>query len=167
MLRKEYRVLRNALICALALVVTGCTAVVVGGAVTGAAVAHDRRTTGTFVEDQEIFLRELISNASDALDRLRFAAIADDSVYEGDGDLRIELEVDEEKGLLTVRDNGIGMNRDDVMENIGTIARSGTRAKLAATNLPRCCSRNGASPTCISSAMPATGGTCIAGTASR
>jgi len=80
--------------------------------------------------NKEIFLRELVSNASDALDRLRFAAIADDSVYEGDGDLRIELEVDEEKGLLTVRDNGIGMNREDVIENIGTIAKSGTRAFL-------------------------------------
>ena len=80
--------------------------------------------------NKEIFLRELISNASDALDRLRFEAIADDSVYEGDGELRIELEVDEEKGLLTVRDNGIGMSREDVMENIGTIARSGTRAFL-------------------------------------
>ena len=80
--------------------------------------------------NKEIFLRELVSNASDALDRLRFAAIADDSVYEGDGDLHIELEVDDEKGLLTVRDNGIGMNRDDVIENIGTIAKSGTRAFL-------------------------------------
>lgn len=79
--------------------------------------------------NKEIFLRELISNASDALDRLRFAAIADDSI-QNDGDLRIELEVDEEKGLLTVRDNGVGMNRDEVIENIGTIARSGTRAFL-------------------------------------
>ena len=80
--------------------------------------------------NKEIFLRELISNASDALDRQRFVAIGDDSVYEGDGDLRIELEVDEEKGLLTVRDNGIGMSREDVVENIGTIARSGTKAFL-------------------------------------
>jgi len=80
--------------------------------------------------NKEIFLRELISNASDALDRLRFAAIGDDSVYEGDGDLRIEIEADEEAGTLTIRDNGIGMSRDDVMENIGTIARSGTRAFL-------------------------------------
>jgi molecular chaperone HtpG len=80
--------------------------------------------------NKEIFLRELISNASDALDRLRFAAIRDESVYEDDSDLRIELEVDEEAGTLTVRDNGIGMTRDEVMENIGTIARSGTRAFL-------------------------------------
>jgi molecular chaperone HtpG len=80
--------------------------------------------------NKEIFLRELVSNASDALDRLRFLAIADDAVYEGDSDLRIELEVDEEQGTLTVHDNGIGMNRDDVIANIGTIARSGTRAFL-------------------------------------
>ena len=80
--------------------------------------------------NKEIFLRELVSNASDALDRLRFLAIGDDSLLEGDGELRIELEADEEAGTLTVRDNGIGMNRADVIENIGTIARSGTRAFL-------------------------------------
>ena len=80
--------------------------------------------------NREIFLRELVSNASDALDRLRFAAVKDDSVYEGDHDLRIEIEADEEAGTLTIRDNGIGMTRDEVMENIGTIARSGTRAFL-------------------------------------
>jgi molecular chaperone HtpG len=80
--------------------------------------------------NKEIFLRELISNASDALDRLRFTAISDDSAYEGDGDLRIEIETDEEAGTLTVRDNGVGMSREDVMENIGTIAKSGTRAFL-------------------------------------
>jgi len=80
--------------------------------------------------NREIFLRELVSNASDALDRLRFGAIKDDSVYEGDNDLRIEIEADQEAGTLTVRDNGIGMTRDEVMENIGTIAKSGTRAFL-------------------------------------
>jgi len=80
--------------------------------------------------NKEIFLRELISNASDALDRLRFVAIQDDSIYAGDSDLRIEIEVDEKAGTLTLRDNGIGMDREDVMENIGTIAKSGTRAFL-------------------------------------
>jgi len=80
--------------------------------------------------NKEIFLRELVSNASDALDRLRFLAIKDDAVYEGDSDLRIEIEVNEGAGTLTVRDNGIGMNREDVMENIGTIAKSGTKAFL-------------------------------------
>ena len=80
--------------------------------------------------NKEIFLRELISNASDALDRLRFLAIKDDAIYEGDSDLRIEIEADEEAGTLTVRDNGIGMTREEVMENIGTIAKSGTKAFL-------------------------------------
>ncbi len=78
--------------------------------------------------NKEIFLREMISNASDALDQLRFVAIQNDSIYEGDSELYIEIEVDEEAGTLTVRDNGIGMNREEVMENIGTIAKSGTRA---------------------------------------
>jgi len=80
--------------------------------------------------NRKIFLRELVSNASDALDRLRFSAIQDDAVYEGDSDLRIEIEADEEAGTLTVRDNGVGMNREEVMENLGTIAKSGTRAFL-------------------------------------
>ena len=77
--------------------------------------------------NKEIFLRELISNASDAADRLRFAALADDSLYEGDGDLRISIRFDRGERTLTVADNGIGMSRDEVVENIGTIARSGTR----------------------------------------
>ena len=80
--------------------------------------------------NKEIFLRELISNASDALDQLRFVAIQDDSIYAGDSELRIEIELDEKAGTLTVRDNGIGMNREEVMENIGTIAKSGTREFL-------------------------------------
>ncbi len=80
--------------------------------------------------NKEIFLRELISNASDALDRLRFEAIQDDAVYAGDSELQIDIEIDEEAGTLTVRDNGIGMDRDHVMDNIGTIAKSGTRAFL-------------------------------------
>jgi molecular chaperone HtpG len=80
--------------------------------------------------NKEIFLRELISNASDALDRVRFAAIQDDAVYAGDSELHIDIEIDEDAGTLTVRDNGIGMDRDHVMDNIGTIAKSGTRAFL-------------------------------------
>jgi len=78
--------------------------------------------------NREIFLRELISNASDAADKLRFEAATDDSLYEGDSDLRLEITVDKEAKTITVRDNGIGMNRDEVIDNIGTIARSGTRA---------------------------------------
>ena len=76
---------------------------------------------------KEIFLRELISNASDAADRLRFAALSDDSLTEGDGELRISIRFDPEARTLTVADNGIGMSREEVVENIGTIARSGTR----------------------------------------
>ncbi len=77
--------------------------------------------------NKEIFLRELISNASDASDKLRFEALADDALYEDDGELKIQIEFDKEARTLTIRDNGIGMTRDEVMENIGTIAKSGTR----------------------------------------
>jgi len=77
--------------------------------------------------NKEIFLRELISNASDAADKLRFEATTDDALYENDSDLHVYIEVDKDARTITVRDNGIGMNRDEVIENIGTIARSGTR----------------------------------------
>ncbi|MFO8044327.1 MAG: molecular chaperone HtpG [Halomonas sp.] len=76
--------------------------------------------------NREIFLRELISNAADACDKLRYAALDNDSLYEGDSELRIEIEHDAEAGTVTVRDNGIGMSRDEVISNLGTIARSGT-----------------------------------------
>lgn len=79
---------------------------------------------------KEIFLRELVSNAADALDRLRFEALSDDGLYEGDSDLGIRIEVDEQARTLTISDNGIGMSRSEVTGNIGTIARSGTRAFL-------------------------------------
>ena len=74
---------------------------------------------------KEIFLRELISNASDALDRLRFAALTDATLLPA-AELRIELRVDAEARTLTVDDNGIGMSREEVIDQIGTIARSGT-----------------------------------------
>ena len=77
--------------------------------------------------NKEIFLRELVSNASDASDKLRFEALADDALYEDDGELKIQIEFDKEARTLTIRDNGIGMGREEVMENIGTIAKSGTR----------------------------------------
>ena len=76
--------------------------------------------------NKEIFLRELISNASDAEDKLRFAALKDDSLYEGDPELKIRLDYDAEAGTVTLADNGIGMTRDDVIQNLGTIAKSGT-----------------------------------------
>jgi molecular chaperone HtpG len=76
--------------------------------------------------NKEIFLRELISNASDAEDKLRFAALKDDSLFENDPELKIRLDYDAEKNTVTLTDNGIGMSRDDVIQNLGTIARSGT-----------------------------------------
>lgn len=77
--------------------------------------------------DKEIFLRELISNASDACDKLRFEALGDDALYENDSELKVSIEFDKEAKTITLSDNGIGMNRQEVMENIGTIAKSGTR----------------------------------------
>jgi len=76
--------------------------------------------------NKEIFLRELISNASDACDKMRFEALSDDSIYDGDSELKIQVEFDKDNKTITIRDNGIGMSRDEVIENIGTIARSGT-----------------------------------------
>jgi molecular chaperone HtpG len=77
--------------------------------------------------NREIFLRELISNASDACDRLRFEALGNPALFEGDADLRIRIDYDAAARTITVADNGIGMNRDDVIANLGTIAKSGTR----------------------------------------
>lgn len=76
--------------------------------------------------NKEVFLRELISNASDAADKLRFKALSDASLFENDGQLRVRLVVDKENKTLTISDNGIGMTRDQVIEHLGTIAKSGT-----------------------------------------
>ena len=108
-------------------------------------MSHDRETRGFQAEvsrllhlmvhslysNREIFLRELISNASDACDKLRFQALDDDSLMEGEGEPWIRLSVDPDAGTLTIADNGIGMNREEVVENLGTIARSGTEKFLA------------------------------------
>ncbi|AXF74947.1 molecular chaperone HtpG [Erwinia tracheiphila] len=80
--------------------------------------------------NKEIFLRELISNASDAADKLRFRALSAPDLYQGDGDLRVRVSVDKEKRTLTLSDNGIGMTREEVIENLGTIAKSGTKSFL-------------------------------------
>ncbi len=77
--------------------------------------------------NKEIFLRELISNAADAADKLRFEALSNDALYENDGELKIRVEFDKDAKTITISDNGIGMTRQDVIENIGTIARSGTK----------------------------------------
>jgi molecular chaperone HtpG len=81
--------------------------------------------------EKEIFLRELISNASDACDRLRYAALTEPALAEGDTDYRVALTPDKTARTLTVADNGIGMNRDELIENLGTIARSGTAAFMS------------------------------------
>ena len=80
--------------------------------------------------NREIFLRELISNAADAADRLRFEALQDEQLFEDDPEPRVRIAVDAEARTLTVSDNGIGMNRTDVIDNLGTIAHSGTRRFL-------------------------------------
>ncbi|MEM6050610.1 molecular chaperone HtpG [Erwinia sp. P7711] len=80
--------------------------------------------------NKEIFLRELISNASDAADKLRFRALSTPDLYQGDGDLRVRVSVDKDNRTLTLSDNGIGMTRDEVIENLGTIAKSGTKSFL-------------------------------------
>lgn len=80
--------------------------------------------------NKEIFLRELISNASDAADKLRFKALSNPTLYEGDGELRVRVSFDETLGTLTISDNGIGMNREQVIDHLGTIAKSGTKEFL-------------------------------------
>src|SRR3954466_10932702 len=77
--------------------------------------------------NKEIFLRELVSNASDAADKLRFEALSNNALFEADPDLRIRVSFDKAARTITIADNGIGMSRDEVVRNIGTIARSGTR----------------------------------------
>ncbi len=80
--------------------------------------------------NKEIFLRELISNASDAADKLRFRALSQADLYEGDGELRVRVSFDKEKRTLTIADNGIGMTRDEAIDHLGTIAKSGTKSFL-------------------------------------
>ncbi|MFA5522480.1 MAG: molecular chaperone HtpG [Castellaniella sp.] len=81
--------------------------------------------------NKEIFLRELVSNASDACDKLRFEAIDDPALMEGDAELRIRVEFDKDARTITIDDNGIGMSRDEIIANLGTIARSGTKEFFA------------------------------------
>lgn len=79
---------------------------------------------------KEIFLRELVSNAADAIDKVRFEGLTNPGILEGDTDWKIRLIPDEKAKTLTIRDNGIGMSREQIVENLGTIAKSGTKAFL-------------------------------------
>ena len=81
--------------------------------------------------NKEIFLRELISNASDALDKLRFLALANSELYEGQSDLKITIDYNEKKKTISIMDNGVGMSRDDAVSNLGTLAKSGTKEFLS------------------------------------
>jgi molecular chaperone HtpG len=81
--------------------------------------------------NREIFLRELISNASDAVDKLRFEALERPSLLEEETELRIRISVDEEAKTITISDNGVGMSRDEAIANLGTIAKSGTAEFLS------------------------------------
>lgn len=86
--------------------------------------------THSLYSNADIFVRELVSNASDACDKLRFLATTDDSLYENDGELGIKIEIDKDAKTITISDNGIGMNEADAVEHLGTIAKSGTKAFL-------------------------------------
>lgn len=86
--------------------------------------------THSLYSNADIFVRELVSNASDACDKLRFLATSDDSLYENDGELSIRIDIDNTAKTITFSDNGIGMNEDDAIEHLGTIAKSGTKAFL-------------------------------------
>ena len=82
--------------------------------------------THSLYKDKQIFLREIISNASDACDKLRYANLTNDSLIEDSSDLSVKISIDQKKSQLTVEDNGIGMSKKELVDNLGTIARSGT-----------------------------------------
>ena len=77
--------------------------------------------------NKEIFLRELISNANDAIDKLKFKSLTDTDILKGDDKFRIDISVDKDNRILTISDNGIGMTYEEVDDNIGTIAKSGSK----------------------------------------
>jgi molecular chaperone HtpG len=85
--------------------------------------------------NKEIFLRELISNASDAADKLRFKALSNIKLYENDNQLKVQISINKKEKLIIINDNGIGMTRDEVIENLGTIAKSGTKSFIESLNI--------------------------------
>ena len=82
--------------------------------------------------DKEIFIRELVSNASDATEKLRHTQLTEKHIHEADKELEINVQFDEENGTLTIQDTGVGMTREELVENLGTIAHSGSKAFLKA-----------------------------------
>src|SRR6476619_3150311 len=88
--------------------------------------------THSLYSNKEIFLRELISNASDAINKIKFDSLSHEEKLEGNKDWKIKVAVDKDAGTITVSDNGVGMSRETAVENLGTIARSGTCAWLEA-----------------------------------